>query len=127
MKVTSPVPTRLSVPPFWAAPVPGLSPCRPLFRLTLPPAFGPVDDVEPPHAATASATAASPETASELRVRVRIDTLLPLSSLRLVHWMQCLGGQPPPRRNDWPRGKPSRHTRTSAAIRKRTSGYGRES
>src|SRR5215469_16710114 len=65
MKSTSPVPSRLSVPPRCGVPVPGLTACTPLFRLTAVDG----DDDGPPQAAARSDRAPSPVTATVIFVR----------------------------------------------------------
>src|SRR5215471_9468007 len=68
MKSTSPVPSRLSVPPRCGVPVPGLSACTPLFRLTAVDGDDDGDD-GPPQAAARSDSAPSPVTATVIFVR----------------------------------------------------------
>src|SRR5215469_5500274 len=73
MKSTSPVPSRLSVPPRWGVPVPGLSACKPLFRLT---AVVGDDDDEPPQAAARSDRAPSTVVATVIFVWDRFGAAL---------------------------------------------------
>src|SRR5215472_4566267 len=72
MKSMSPVPSRLSVPPRCGAPVPGLSACRPLFRLTTVDG----DDDVPPQAAATSERAPSPVIATVILVRACLGAAL---------------------------------------------------
>src|SRR5262249_14850199 len=75
MKSTSPVPSRLSVPPRCGVPVPGLTACKPLFRLT--PVVGDDDDDDgPPQAAARSDRAPSPVTATVIFVRACFGAVL---------------------------------------------------
>src|SRR5215472_5176765 len=85
MKSTSPTPTRLSVPPFWGAPLPGLRAWTPLLRLVV------VDElflffpaVEPPQAAAVIASTARPVTATVIFTRGRPTALTPSVDMRLL-------------------------------------------
>src|SRR5215813_4618384 len=75
MKSTSPVPSRLSVPPRCGVPVPGLIACTPLFRLTAVDGDD-EDDDGPPQAAARSDSAPNPVTATVILVRATALTPL---------------------------------------------------
>src|SRR5215475_7394554 len=76
------MPIMLSVPPFWGAPVPGLSPCQPAVSCCGPVVLEPeplVDELL--HAAASMVRATAPVTMAKARGRKCLTTLFLLSLL----------------------------------------------
>src|SRR6266487_4511178 len=103
-----------SVPPDLGVP-PALRPCRPLFKMLVPPVLPFVFDVLL-HAAAVRATAARLATAREVRVRVRIDGLLLVLLVPQPVVTDPVRRLSAPRHDGSPHSRPSRHFRSDTSA-----------
>src|SRR5712691_5151351 len=105
------MPTMLSVPPRWGAPVPGLSPCQPAVTCC---AAGVVPEVplDELHAAASMVRATAPAKVAKARVRKCVTTLFLLNLLGEDRSRENTGAP-------WPHTVPPAHgprTRPSTAM-----------